>query len=65
VKMPAHRVSTQVLPLADSLSAEVNREKYHRTTTQKNKNKNKQQITIGSAMSSQSNNSYTFQNSQQ
>jgi len=29
VKMPADRVSTQVLPLADSLSAEVNREKYH------------------------------------
>jgi len=27
--MPADRVSTQVLPLADSLSAVVNREKYH------------------------------------
>jgi len=29
VKMPADRVSTQVLPLADSLSAVVKREKYH------------------------------------
>jgi len=33
VKMPADRVSTQVLPLADSFSAEVNREKYHNATS--------------------------------
>jgi len=29
VMMPADRVSTQVLPLAESLSAAVSREKYH------------------------------------
>jgi len=31
--MPADRVSTQVLPLADSLSAAVDREKYHKYPT--------------------------------